>query len=191
MDEHNITIHKSHTKAYLIKVIQLLNLPIQYNMLVKRDLLEELDGWILCNMDIIFEDNLLELTNIVDFIEYLATPPEKATDYKTIKDKQLLMVKARQILAYVNNGQDIARSFYSCGNDVTADGVLLAQQGGDIPSCRRAVYKLNSILPPKDKIELKLNSYTLEEMKYKLKEKRHKNPIFSTKTGKFLITFPD
>lgn len=189
MENYNLIIHKSHTKQYLIKVIQLLNLPIPYNNLTKKQLLEDLDAWIYCNMDIEFSDNLLEMTTIHDLISFLAQAPEKATDYKTIKDKQLLMVKAKQVMAYVNNGQDLERSFYKNFSDVMADGVILAKQGTDIPTCRRAVYLLNNILPPKDKILLEINKYTLEELKYKLSLKKNKQPIFKSTQGKFLITF--
>lgn len=189
MEDYNIIIHKSHTKQYLIKVIQILDIDLKYNSMTKKELLEELDTWILCNMDIQFSDNYLELTNIEDLIQYLATPAEKDTDYKTIKDKQLLMVKARQVMAYVNNGQDLNRSFYKNYSDVIADAVLLSKQGCEIPSCRRAVYKLNSILPPKDKIELQINKYTLEELQHKLKEKKAKQPIFKVGKGHFTITF--
>lgn len=188
-NSYNLIIHKSHTKQYLIKVIQLLNLPITYNNLTKKELLEELDNWIYCNMDIEFNDNLLEMNNIHDLISYLATAPEKATDYKTIKDKQLLMVKARQVMAFVNNGKDLNRSFYKNFSDVMADGNILAKQGTDIPTCRRAVYLLNNTLPPKEKISLDINKYTLEELKYKLSLKKNKQPIFKSKKGKFLITF--
>jgi hypothetical protein len=189
MEGYNLIIHKSHTKQYLIKVIQLLNLPIPYNNLSKNQLLEEVDAWIYSNIDIEFNDNLLEMTTIHDLISYLATAPEKDTDYKTIKDKQLLMVKARQVMAYVNNGQDLNRSFYKNFSDVMADGAILAKQGTNIPTCRRAVYLLNNTLPPKDKLSLAINKYTLEELKYKLSLKKNKQPIFKSKQGKFLITF--
>ena len=174
-DQHNIVIHKAHTKQHLIKIIQLLNLPIKYN--------------ILTNMDIEFEQNLLELKGIEDLIDYLKTPPEKAQDYKSIKDKQLLMVKARQVMAFVNNGQDLTRSFYRDKTDIMADAKLLAQQGGDMPSCRRAVYLFNTTLPPAQHIKLQLNAYTLEELKFKLKEKKNKQPIFKKREGKFTIAF--
>jgi len=188
-DQHNIVIHKAHTKQHLIKIIQLLNLPIKYNILTKQELLEEFDLWILTNMDIEFEQNLLELKGIEDLIDYLKTPPEKAQDYKSIKDKQLLMVKARQVMAFVNNGQDLTRSFYRDKTDIMADAKLLAQQGGDMPSCRRAVYLFNTTLPPAQHIKLQLNAYTLEELKFKLKEKKNKQPIFKKREGKFTIDF--
>ena len=187
--DYNLIIHKSHTKNYLIKIIQLLNLPIKYNTLTKEKLLEEIDTWIFLNIDIEFNDNLLELTNMADFCEFLATPTEKNTDYKTIKDKQLLMLKARKVLCFVNNGQSLDRSFYKNRSEVISDGLLLSQQGAEIPSCRRAVYKLNSILPPKDHIELILQKYTMEEMTFKLKEKRAKQPIFSKAEGSYKLDF--
>jgi hypothetical protein len=187
--DYNLIIHKSHTKNYLIKTIQLLSLPIKYNSLTKEKLLEEIDTWIFLNIDIEFNDNLLELTNMADLCDFLATPTEKNTDYKTIKDKQLLMLKARKVLCYVNNGQCLTRSFYKLRSEVISDGLLLANQGAEIPSCRRAVYKLNTTLPPKDHIELQLNKYSMEEMTFKLKEKRAKEPIFKKKKGKFNLDF--
>ena len=54
--DYNLIIHKSHTKNYLIKIIQLLNLPIKYNTLTKEKLLEEIDTWIFLNIDIEFND---------------------------------------------------------------------------------------------------------------------------------------
>tara|TARA_R110000803_G_scaffold34301_4_gene74969 strand:- start:2105 stop:2674 length:570 start_codon:yes stop_codon:yes gene_type:complete len=187
--DYNLIIHKSHTKLYLIKIIQLLSLPIKYNSLTKEALLEEIDTWIFLNIDIEFNDNLLELTNMADFCEFLATPTEKNTDYKTIKDKQLLMLKARKVLCYVNNGQSLERSFYKNRSEITSDALLLAEQGTEIPSCRRAVYKFNSILPPKDQIEIKAKKYTLEEMTFKLKEKRAKEPIFKKRVGNYKLDF--
>lgn len=185
----NFVIHKSHTKAYLIKIIQLLSLPIKYNSLTKNELLAEINSWIMENIDIEFNDNLLELSNIIDLCDFLSLPAEKLVDYKTIKDKQLLMLKAKKVLCYVNNGQSLNRSFYTALNEVMNDGLLLAQKGGEIPSCRRAVYKLNSILPPSQKIELTLNKYTMEELSYKLKEKKNKQPQFGRTVGTFLISF--
>lgn len=189
IENHNVIIHKSHTKQYLIKIIQLLNIPIKYNEFTKDSLLEEMDGWILENYDTEFTDNFLELNTCMDLMEFLALPAEKEHDYKTVKDRQHLLLKAKQLLAYVNNGQDIDRSFYKDSNEPKKDALILAQQGGDIPSCRRAVYKYNAILPPKNKIVLHLNKYTMEEMKTQLKTKKMKQPIFKKKTGNFNIIF--
>jgi len=189
MEDFNIIIHKSHTKAYLIKIIQLLKLPIKYNELTKPLLLIAFDDWCLENFDHEFPDNHLELKDTPDLMEYLSTPAEKDFDYKSVKDKQLLQLKARQLIAYINNGCDIERSFYKSGNEIIADAQLLADQGYEIPSCRRAVFKYNTTIPPIRQIVLPTKKYSMEEMKIQLKTHRMKQPIFSKKVGTYSIVF--
>ena len=189
MEGCNLIIHKSHTKAYLIKIIQLLKLPLKYNDLTKSQLLEAFDYWCLENYDMVFSDNHLELKNCEDLMEYLSMPSQKEYDYKSVKDKQLLQLKARQLICYVNNGQDMSRSFYKSSTEIHDDAILLAQQGHEIPSCRRAVFKYNTTIPPHKQINLPTKKYTIEEMKIKLKQTNMKEPIFKKREGKFTITF--
>tara|TARA_R110001592_G_scaffold86176_1_gene254402 strand:- start:3252 stop:3815 length:564 start_codon:yes stop_codon:yes gene_type:complete len=184
-----IIIHKSHTKAYLIKIIQLLKLPLKYNQLTKPQLLEAFDYWCLENYDFEFTDNHLEIKNCEVLMEYLSLPAQKDFDYKSVKDKQLLQLKARQLICYVNNGCDIERSFYKSSTEIHDDAILLAQQGHEVPSCRRAVFKYNTTIPPHKQINLPTKKYTFEEMKIKLKQNSMKEPIFKKREGKFTITF--
>jgi hypothetical protein len=183
-------IHKSHTKAYLMKIIQILDIPIKYNMFNKEELLEEIDTWILCNLDHEFDsENYLELKDVIELLEYLQLPAEKDYDYKSVKEKQLLLLKAKQLICFVNNGSDMERSFYKTLSDVYHDALLIAEQGLELPSCRRAIFLYNNTLNFKDKIHLKVNKYSMEEMKIQLKQKKMCEPIFKSKKGKYNIIF--
>jgi len=83
-----LIIHKSHTKAYLIKIIQLLKLPLKYNQLTKPQLLEAFDYWCLENYDMEFSDNHLEIKNCEALMEYLSLPAQKDfCFYKELKQK--------------------------------------------------------------------------------------------------------
>ena len=187
--DYNLVIHKSHTKQYLIKIIQNLSLPIKYNSLTKKELLEEFDGWILEHYDNEFNENNLELKNVADLIDFLQEPAEKEQNYETIKNHKLLQLKARQVLAYINNGCDITRSFYKNTDEIRDDVILMAKQGHKLNTCRRAVYKYNGTQPPSKQISLANKTYSMEEMKYKLREKKMCQPQFSKKVGKFTIIF--
>jgi hypothetical protein len=190
IDLSNPIIHKSHTKAYLMKIIQILEIPIKYNLFNKEQLLEEIDIWILCNLDHEFDsENYLELKNVIELLEYLQLPAEKEYDYKGIKEKQLLLLKAKQLICFVNNGCDIDRSFYKNLSDVYNDALLIAEQGLQLPSCRRAIFLYNNTLNYKDKINLKVNKYSMEEMKLQLKQKKMCEPIFKIKKGKYNLLF--
>jgi hypothetical protein len=190
VDLSNPIIHKSHTKAYLMKIIQILDIPIKYNMFNKSQLIDEIDTWILCNIDHEFNtENYLELKNVIDLLEYLQLPAEKEYDHKGIKEKQLLLLKAKQLICFVNNGCDMERSFYKNISDVYHDALLIAEQGLELSSCRRAIFLYNNTLNYKDKIHLKVNKYSMEEMKILLKQKKMCEPIYKHKKGLFNLDF--
>tara|TARA_R110001599_G_scaffold129397_2_gene303759 strand:- start:601 stop:1176 length:576 start_codon:yes stop_codon:yes gene_type:complete len=190
METYNCIIHKSHTKAYIMKVIQLLDIPIKYNMFNKNELLEELDDWILTNMDLVFDgDNLLEMGSVIELMSFLEQPAVETYNYSTIKHKQLLLLKAKQLICYINNGKDLNRSFYKNPCDIRDDAILLAEHGKTLPQCRRAIFLYNNSVSIKDKICVDNNKYSMEEMKIQLKQKKMQQPIYQKKVGKYNITF--
>jgi len=190
MESYNCIIHKSHTKAYIMKVIQLLDIPIKYNQFNKKDLLEELDNWILTNMDLVFDDdNLLEMTDVIMLMSFLEQPAVESYNYSTVKQKQLLILKSKQLICYVNNGKDINRSFYKNSNDIRDDAILLAEHGKTIPQCRRAVFLYNNSVSVNEKICIDNNKYSMDEMKIQLKHKKMMKPIFQKKVGNYNIDF--
>ena len=93
------------------------------------------------------------------------------------------------MICYVNNGCNLDRSFYSNIIDVYDDALLIADQGSELPACRRAIFLYNHTINHKDKILLKVNKYSLEEMKIQLKQKKMNSPMYQKKTGNYKIIF--
>jgi len=128
-------IEKSHSKADLIDLINLLDLKIIYSHQDnKKDLTDKLIE--LLEQDIIIKDNYYKIENKDGLINFLTKKnPKKIL---SIKEKSDVMQITKNIINYCKGGFNIdSCEFYNNHKDI-ADDINYIKQFGDIPSIRRA-----------------------------------------------------
>ncbi len=183
-------IHFSHTKNDLITYIIELNINIKYNYLPKDDILKLLDEYMQENpITYKFLPNQFNINDIRDLIKYLEQPrPKKPEKLSAIEHKQYIQI-AKKILCYVNNGCYISRTPYDDEEQLLAEAKLLATSACHIPSCRRAIRKLNETRGPKEKLDVVLKPELMNSLNSNTLLKLHSKPIYTVKYGKFNIVF--
>lgn len=180
-------IHPSHSKKALIEICEVFELDItDYKELFKKDLANAI-MYKLTTIDNIPADNdFYFIDNKEELIEYLTTANQSKN--LTIKEKEELMINAKKIIAYVNNGY-----WLSCSDFDDWDSLLVVAKGvakyGDIPTCRRAITLLNEDLRMDKKIEIILSPKVKKQLEKKEQLKRELGNKFQVKHGKFLVTF--
>jgi len=165
-----INIHSSHSKKDLINFILINDLNIiNYENKNKRQL-----------------SNILEEHDYPSEVDYSTLTEPNQLKSLSVKEKNDLMIKAKQIISYCKNGYNIDRSLYNTFNDLLLDANIIKEYG-DIPSCRRAIKLLNQ------HINIKLNIKLSLEIKEKLEQKKQIKelaiPQLIVKWGKFKIDF--
>ena len=183
-------IHNSHTKEQLIKIIKLLDLEIKYSNLVKIDLIKNIKDY--------FEDisscdklnkNPFGFKIVNDLFKFLEESAETDKTKLCLKDKEKLILTARKIIAFVNNGCDYDLSIFRNQNDLHASVIFVAKYGGSIATCRRSVNLINNTLPPDKKYEMDIDIETQNELNQRQLKKFLATPKFHKKQKKVLITF--
>ena len=96
-------IHVSHSKKELCEICEVFDLDIpKYKELLKKELCPAI-LYKLTTIDEIPSDNAFYyIDNKEELIEYLTTPNQSKN--LTIKEKDKIMLVAKKIIAYVNNG---------------------------------------------------------------------------------------
>jgi hypothetical protein len=184
-------IHTSHTKLGLIDLIIQLNLPVMYNGINKLKVVNNLRDFLLYNKNVkITVPNNWKFKTYNDILSFLRNPSEKKVFVLTCRERQLLLTTARRIHGYVANGCIAERTFYKKEPEqLHIDALYVSLMGGDIPTCRRAIYKLNETLGPDDKYDMVVSPEVRHAINIKSLAKCSYTPCFSRKTGVFNITF--
>lgn len=178
-------IHKSHSKLELVKIILELNIkiknPRQYKKIhLSALLIDQLD-----TVENIKASIHLPFNNIIDLKHYLINVnPNKIL---TIKEKNDIIHKCKQIKHYCRNGFNINISEYKDDKELMKD-IQLVQRHGSIPSCRKAIKEYN-MNPVKDDIDIYIPPHILKELEIKNRLKERKGQRLELRTGKFLIGF--
>jgi len=161
-------IHPSHSKKDLVKIINELKLDID-TTLTRFEIVR-----------IFHKNNLLEEYNL----HYLSD--ENKNKPLSIKEKNNVILKAKQINSLQKNGFNIKKSLFTDKNHVI-DTALYISNHGDISSVRRAVnfinehYELN--------IVCKISKETKEHLSIKEDIKHNSVPSMVIKKGVFLVQF--
>lgn len=178
-------IHKSHSKLELVKIILELNIkiknPRQYKKInLSALLIDQLD-----TIDNIKASIHLPFNNIIDLKHYLINVnPNKIL---TIKEKNDIIHKCKQIKHYCRNGFNINISEYKDDEELMKD-IQLVKRHGSIPSCRKAIKEYN-MNPVKDDIDIYIPPHILKELEIKNRLKERKGQRLEHRMGKFIIGF--
>jgi hypothetical protein len=134
-------IHSSHSKKELLEVVNSFNLDIPDYLDVNKKELTNKIKVALDEMDEIEpEEEYFFVETKEELIEYLsAHNPSKIL---TIKEKDKVMLVAKQLIQYCRNGYFINYTEYRDFTEIFSDAKI-CEKYGDIPSCRRAVTLIN------------------------------------------------
>lgn len=162
-------IHGSHSKKDLLDFIVKNNINIEscekYN---KKLIVQKLESY-----------------NFEDInVEYLTRPNQLKS--LTVKQKNNIMNKSKQIISLYKNGFMYEHSFFKDKEHLLKVGNEISDYG-DIPSVRRAIKMINEKY--KDSIECEISENVQEQLKNKQKIKEFAKPVFNVKYGKFKIEF--
>jgi|TARA_R110001592_G_scaffold334285_1_gene618562 hypothetical protein len=184
-------IHVSHSKKELCEICEVFDLDIpKYKELLKKELCPAI-LYKLTTIDEIPSDNAFYyIDNKEELIEYLTTPNQSKN--LTIKEKDKIMLVAKKIIAYVNNGYWLSCSDFDDW-DILMEKAKEVASYGDIPTCRRAITLLNNDLKMDKKIELVISPRVRKLLDKKIALKQQLNTKFIIKhapPGKpFIVTF--
>ena len=178
-------IHKTHSKADLISLINTINIPVIHSHAHnKKDIQNILAETF--EKDITYEDNVYKIKDSRDLKLYLCNPnPKKSL---SVKEKAAIMSVCRKIKDYCNNGYVICKSNYENEREIE-DDMLYILQHGDLPSVRRACRLMNQNVCATRKYDPIISP----QVKRQLEEQRisktvHMN-ILGIKHGEFTISF--
>jgi len=133
-------IHKSHSKADLIDLINNLNLKVVFSHQDnKKDIQDKIVASLYkpCKIN----DNFYNIQNKDGLIKYLTSQNSKKT--LTIKQKNAVMMITKHIIQYCKNNYNLEYSKYDHPKDLQ-DDLDYVKQFGDIPSVRRACKLMNN-----------------------------------------------
>tara|TARA_Y100000593_G_scaffold35009_1_gene68652 strand:+ start:7697 stop:8191 length:495 start_codon:yes stop_codon:yes gene_type:complete len=161
-------IHPSHSKKDLVKVINELKLDID-TTLTRFEIVR-----------IFHKNNLLEEYNL----HYLSD--ENKNKPLSIKEKNNVILKAKQINSLQKNGFNIQKSLFNDKNHVIDTAIYISNYG-DISSVRRAVKFINEHYDIN--IICKLSKETKEHLSIKEDIKNNSVPSMIIKKGSFKVHF--
>ena len=180
-------IHKSFSRKDLISVCESLRIEIEdmtdYN---KHQLITKLEEWYDNNQSAFFLPNQLCIDNVSQLITYLGSVNQSKIN--SSHTREMVMKKAKKLIAYSKNGYILTHDVYDTINDVIED-VEIILPFGDSPSVRKAVEWINN----DSKISEKYFPVISEQTQRKLEEKKILKKNFSgklkVKYGHFVISF--
>jgi len=183
-------IHTSHTKLSLIDLINQLSLPVMYNGINKLKVVNNLRDHLLYNKNTKLNPNNWKFKTYNDILSFLRNPSERKVFVLTCRERHLLLTTARRIHGYVANGCIAERTFYKKEpGQLHLDALYVSLMGGDIPTCRRAINKLNETLGPDDKYDMVVSPEVKHAIDIKKLAKCSYTPCFTCKEGVFHISF--
>lgn len=144
-----LKIHKSHSKADLVKLINDINIPIIFSHSSnKTDIQKKLIEWVENNKIVSFEENLYKIVSIDDLIIFLnKKSPKKSL---SVKEKNNVMTICKKIIQYCRDCKyNIEKSLYDDEKEIK-DDMLYISQYGDLPSVRRCCRMMNANIKSKD-----------------------------------------
>ena len=180
-------IHKSHSKKDLFNIIETFKInidnPRQYK---KKELLKNLKKELNVMEEIEPETKYYMFYNIIELKDYLSQcNPKKLL---TIKEKTQIILHCKELQQYIKNGYNIEYSIFENEKQIH-DLCKHIQPYGDIPSVRKALWKIN-------KHPLNLFNYqpTISKQTQAELDRREvlktKYPIkLTVQTGKFVVSF--
>ena len=141
------------------------------------------------NINIIDPDKLNKKQLIIqleqlDNIEYLTQPNQLKN--LSVKEKNIIMKKSKQIISLYKNGFIFHQSFYKNKDEVIKEAIEISEYG-DIPSVRRAIKMVNNQF--RINIKCKISEHIQESLDQKAKIKDLSKPKFNVKYGKFKVEF--
>jgi len=180
-------IHVSHSKKELCEICEVFDLQIpNYKELLKKELAPAILYKLSTIDDIPADNDFYYIDNKQELIEYLTTPNQSKN--LTIKEKDKIMLLAKKIIAYVNNGYWLTTSDFDDW-DTLLDKAKIVARYGDIPTCRRAIALLNEDLKMDKKIEIIISPRVKKQLDKKEALKKQLAGKFQVKKGRFIIHF--
>ena len=180
-------IHKSHSKKDLNNIIETFKINIENPKQYKKKELLRLLTKELDEMDEIEPETKYYLFyNIIELKDYLSQcNPKKLL---SIKEKSEIILHCKEIQQYIRNGFQIDYSIFDSEDEIHKLCKYI-QPYGDIPSVRKALWKLQKHPMNKFNYEPKISKQTQAELDRRelLKCKYPKKLTISS--GKFLVTF--
>ena len=181
-------IHKSHSKANLLDLINDLSLKIIFSHQdTKKDIQNKLKSFCSSDLNKKFEENLYNIKNLYDLKCYLISPnPQKKL---SIKEKKNVMFIAKQIINYILHGKVLEWVPYYKSHQDVIDDLHYLKQYGDIPSVRRACNLMNSTLVPENHFIPVISPHIKEKLKEKQEHKWEVIPTYNCTKGSFTLQF--
>jgi hypothetical protein len=180
-------IHKSHSKKDLNNIIETFKINIPNNREYKKKELLKLLTKELDVMDEIEPETKYYLFyNIIELKDYLSScNPKKLL---SIKEKSEIIMHCKEIQQYIKNGFHLEYSIFESDEEIDKLCRYI-QPYGDIPSVRKALWKLKKHPLNKFKYEPKISKQTQAELdRRELLKCKYPKQLTHT-TGKFFISF--
>lgn len=136
------SIDKSHSKTDLINIISSVGAPIVFSHLCnKKSIQDKLSELFKGNENLIFDDNVYNISSLTELRIYISNPNPKKTI--SVKEKQTIMLVCKDIIKYCKNKYLIEKSNYKTIRDLEEDMRWISQYG-DLPSVRRVCKLMNN-----------------------------------------------
>lgn len=181
------SIDKSHSKTDLINIITSTKAPIVFShMCNKKTIQDKLSELFKENANLIFDENVYNITSLNELRIYISNPNPKKTI--SVKEKQTIMAVCKEIIKYCKNKYLIEKSNYKTIRDLEEDMRWISQYG-DLPSVRRVCKMMNNNIQKSQE----WNPVISPQVKKILddKEKSKSTPSFGIKVanGDFCLIF--
>ena len=146
-----------------------------------------LDIHLRCISNLTPSPDYYDIDDIDDLREYLKHPSPKQV--LTIKEKDLLIDKAKKIIFFCNVcGYCIGSTTYKTMDEVQEDADIIRQMG-DIPTCRRAIKLLNRCSYIDKKIELVMTYRCQQRLERKDRIKTNGLARMTMARGSYILDF--
>ena len=180
-------IHKSHSKKDLNNIIDTFKINIPNAKQYKKKELLRLLTKELDEMEEIEPDTKYYLFyNIIELKDYLSScNPKKLL---SIKDKADIILHCKELQQYIKNGYNIEYSVFDSEDDIHKLCKYI-QPYGDIPSVRKALWKLNQHPCNKYNYEPTISKQTQAELDRRALLKVKYPKQLTINSGKFFISF--
>ena len=180
-------IDKSHSKKTLCEIIEIFDLTVCDHKNMNKKELSKAILYELSKIEKIKEDdNFYFIKDKAELMEYLIQPdPSKSL---TVKEKDEVMNLAKFIIIYCNNDFYLSTSPFLDHDDMIKKAKYISAYG-DIPSVRKAIYKLNKDPKVKETIEIFMTTKCKKKIERKKRLVQKQRNILTIKRGKFIVTF--
>lgn len=180
-------IDKSHSKKTLCEIIEIFELQISNHLNMNKKELSKSILYELSKIEQIKEDNdYYFIKHKSELMKYLTQPDPSKT--LTVKEKEEVMNLAKFLIIYCNNNFYLSTSPFLDHDDMIKKAKYISAYG-DIPSVRKAIFRLNEDPKIKQPIEIFMTTKCKKKLERKKRLIQKQKNILTIKHGKFIISF--